>query len=132
MKTGGIERPAPLSGLRDISPVPNGKAPAKGDGGATFGEVLKDKLAGAPDHIKFSGHAAERLQSRNIRFSAADKSSLRDAIALAESKGAKESLVVFKDQFLVVSVPNRTVITAMSKNTVEPKVFTKIDSAVIL
>ncbi len=131
MKTGGIDKAAPVSGVNGLSPAHRGKAPGKAADGASFNRILKDKLGSAPD-IKFSGHAAERLQSRNIRLSPADKTSLSEAMTMAESKGAKESLVVYKDQILVVSVPNRTVITAVGKNAAEPKIFTNIDSAVIL
>ena len=50
----------------------------------------------------------------------------------AAAKGAKESLVMIDDVALVVSVKNRTVITAVDKAQLKENVFTNIDSAVIV
>jgi flagellar operon protein len=50
----------------------------------------------------------------------------------AEAKGAKESLVLVDDVALVVSVKNRTVITAVDRQHLKENVFTNIDSAVVV
>ena len=47
-------------------------------------------------------------------------------------KGSKESLILLRDLALVVSVNNRTVITAIDKARQKERVFTNIDSTVIL
>jgi len=49
----------------------------------------------------------------------------------ASAKGSRSSLVLLDEMALVVSVRNRTVITAMSKDNLKENVFTNIDSAVI-
>jgi flagellar operon protein len=55
------------------------------------------------------------------------------AVDKAAQKGARESLVLMnRDLALVVSVTNRTVITAMDGNSIRDNVFTNIDSAVII
>jgi flagellar operon protein len=50
----------------------------------------------------------------------------------AAAKGARESLVMMDDVALVVSVKNRTVITAVDRAHLKDNVFTNIDSAVIV
>ena len=47
-------------------------------------------------------------------------------------KGAKESVIYMNDTALVVSVANRTVITAMDGSSAKENIFTNIDSAAIL
>ena len=98
--------------------------------------VAKYKSAGNDfeklDCLKFSQHALDRLQSRNLQLSEADLKRLSQAVDKAAQKGAKESLVMMNDIALVVSVKNRTVITAMDGNGAEDKIITNIDSAVIL
>lgn len=90
-----------------------------------FSNLLTDKL-------KLSGHAATRLQSRNIELGADEWKRVMQGVEKAASKGAKESLVVVDDVALVVSVKNRTVITAVDKANLKENVFTNIDSAVIV
>jgi flagellar operon protein len=81
--------------------------------------------------IKFSKHALERISARGLIFDQASIAKLDAAISAAQSKGANESLVLMDELALVVSVRNRTVITAMSSREPDHNVFTSIDSAVI-
>jgi flagellar operon protein len=57
---------------------------------------------------------------------------LKDAVNRAEAKGAKESLILMDRLALVVSVKNRTVITAVDDQNLKDNIFTNIDSAVIV
>jgi flagellar operon protein len=57
---------------------------------------------------------------------------LENAVDKAASKGARESLVLLNDLAVLVSVRNRTVITAMERENMKEGVFTQIDSAVIV
>lgn len=103
-------------------------------GGPSFGQILADQLstASAKANVKFSGHAQTRLASRNISFTGDDIAKLGDAITRASAKGARESLMLMDQAALVVSVPNRTVITAVDKSSLKESIFTNIDSAMIL
>ena len=92
---------------------------------AAFEGLLQDKL-------KVSGHAATRLSSRNIQLDQAEWDRVLSGVERAAAKGAKESLVLVDDIALVVSVKNRTVITAVDKENLKENVFTNIDSAVIV
>jgi len=82
--------------------------------------------------LKFSAHAKERLQTRNITFTPGELGRIQGAVEKAASKGARSSLLVMKDVALIVSVTNRTVITAVDGNSLKENVFTNIDSAVIV
>jgi flagellar operon protein len=93
-----------------------------------FAEIFNDQIKG----IKFSQHALDRLQSRNMQLSAGDLQKLNSAVEKAEKKGAKESLMLLNNMAFVVSVKNKTVITAMDGQSMKDNVFTNIDSAIVL
>jgi len=97
--------------------------------GTNFDALLRDKMA--PESIKFSRHASERMQSRGIVFNPQQLERLESAIEQINIKGGRESLVMLDDTALVVSVKNDTVVTVVSKDQLKNNVFTNIDSAVI-
>ena len=72
------------------------------------------------------------MQSRNLDLSDQDLDKLDDAVEKMAQKGAKESLIYLNDIALVVSVANKTVITAMDGTSAKDNIFTNIDSAAIL
>jgi flagellar operon protein len=110
---------------------PQQKKPASGPTtNSPFAQVLDQKLP--TQGVKFSQHAQDRLKARNITFSATDLANLEGAVNSVAQKGGKESLVMMGDSALVVSVKNRTVVTAMDKTQMRGNVFTNIDSAVII
>lgn len=82
--------------------------------------------------LKFSAHAKERLSLRNINLSPEDMARMTDAVNKAAAKGARQSLLVMDHQAFIVSVTNRTVITALDGSSMKENVFTNIDSAVIV
>jgi len=82
------------------------------------------------DGLKFSDHAAKRLESRNVEMTPEKTQRLLNAVETARGKGAKESLVLLDQLAFVVSVRNKTVITACDMNNLKENVFTKIDSAI--
>ncbi|MCH7903130.1 MAG: hypothetical protein IH944_01030 [Armatimonadetes bacterium] len=95
------------------------------DQGADFQSILADRL-------KVSAHAQTRLESREIKLDADAWERVLDGVDRAAKKGAKEALVMVDDIALIVSVKNRTVITAVDKARLKENVFTNIDSAVIV
>ena len=82
--------------------------------------------------LKFSNHAIQRLQSRNITLSSDDVSRMNEMAEKAAAKGSKQSLFMLKDVAMVVSITNRTVITAVDKDSMKENVFTNIDSAAVI
>jgi flagellar operon protein len=71
------------------------------------------------------------INDEKANFSNEDLALLNQAVDRAESKGAKESLVLMDQLALIVSIKNRTVITAVDGESMKENVFTNIDSAVI-
>lgn len=96
---------------------------------SSFKDVLDSKLQRTG--ITFSAHAAKRLDQRGISLSESQLAQLEQAVAQVEKKGGRESLVVLNDLAFVVSVKNRTVITAIESERLRDNVITNIDSAVI-
>ena len=82
--------------------------------------------------LKFSAHASQRLRERKIQLDQATMTKVHEAVNKAESKGVDDTLVLTKDAALIVNVPNRTVITAMDRASMNGNVFTNIDGAVII
>lgn len=82
--------------------------------------------------LRFSKHATERLEQRQIMLSPTDVTRLTQAVANAASKGARDSLILLNRTAFVVNVPKRTVVTAVDEAHMRENVFTNIDSAVIL
>ncbi len=81
--------------------------------------------------VKFSKHAQQRLDSRNITLNEIDKTKIENAVSMAEKKGSQDSLVLLRDMAFIVNIKNRTVVTAMVKESMNQNVFTNIDSAVV-
>ena len=97
--------------------------------GGDFQQILSQTLSG----VKFSQHASQRLQSRNINLDQTQIDQLQNAVDKAAQKGARESLILMNNNLaFVVSVTNRTVITAMDGSSIKDNVFTNIDSAVVV
>ena len=95
---------------------------------SSFDAILQQKI----NEVKFSQHAQERLNNRNIKLSATDLKKLDQAVEKISQKGARESLIMLNDVALVVSVKNKTVITAMDGESAKDNIFTNIDSAIII
>lgn len=96
-----------------------------------FSELLHGELR-KNSEVRFSAHAQQRLASRHIELTSEDRSSLAQAVDRAAGKGSRDSLVLLRDMAFVVSVKNRTVVTALDGETLQDSVFTNIDSAVIV
>ena len=121
----------PIYFPRPVQPVNRpsqpGVQPTKPVGESPFSKVLEQTQG-----LKFSQHAQDRLKARNISFSSDQLQQLEGAVNNVAQKGGKESLVMMGDAALVVSVKNRTVVTAMDRDQMKGNVFTNIDSAVVI
>ena len=98
--------------------------------GKSFAEVL-GKVKDSQD-IKFSKHATQRLEQRNIQLSDQEISQIKDAIGKAEKKGVKDALILMNDKVFIANVKSKTIITASTDDQLKENVFTNIDGAVIV
>lgn len=114
-----------------------GQAPAKaplkqnGAGATSFGQLWQETLQ-KQEAVKFSAHALQRLQERQITLGESELAKINQAVSAAEKKGARSSLLLYDDLALVASVKNKTIITALGGEDMRAHVFTNIDSAVII
>ncbi|MCF6097074.1 flagellar protein [Thermovorax subterraneus] len=111
---------------------PAGQGKPKQEAGKTTGDfqkILEEKLG---RELKVSKHAMLRMASRNINLTSEQLEKLNAAVEKAEKKGVRESLILINDVAFVVSIKNRTIITAVDGPNLKENVFTNIDGAVIM
>ena len=108
-------------------PRPSRAAPTA----TSFSDLLKQEVRHTRE-VTFSAHALQRLQDRGITLTADDQARIEHAVDKAAAKGARETVLLMDRLALVVSVPNRTVITAVPSDNREDTVFTNIDSVVVV
>ena len=122
----GVNLPfMPIGGIEELNKQTSTGITKVGSS-SEFGEIFAQEL----ENVKFSAHAQSRLTSKEIDLSENDMLRLNSAVDKLEQKGGNESLVILDEKAFVVSVPNRTVITAMNNSNMENSVITNIDSAV--
>ena len=111
------------------TPKPAVNKPA--DKGTSFDAVLQQELS-RQSEVKFSKHAAERLQMRNIHLTKDDLNKLNEAVNKAAEKGVKETLIIMGNAAFIANVKNKMIITAAAEDNLKNNVFTNIDGAVII
>ncbi len=82
------------------------------------------------ESLRFSNHAVKKLMDSGVELTPDKAQRLVDAVETAREKGARDSLVLLDELAFVVSVGNKTVITACDMNGLKEGIFTKIDSTV--
>jgi flagellar operon protein len=119
-----------------VAPVAQPAPPTTRRGGAdqplqgpSFQDVLHKSTQ--TQGVEFSRHALQRLERRGIELGEQTLARLGDGVERAAGKGSRESVVFVDGTAFVVSVRNRTVITAVDPEHMREHVFTNIDSAVI-
>ncbi|KPU28214.1 hypothetical protein TR13x_02435 [Caloranaerobacter sp. TR13] len=97
----------------------------------SFDDILR-RIEKKGSALKFSKHAVERMQLRNIKLNKEDLKNIEYAVDKAESKGVKEALILLNNTAFIISIRNRTVITTVAQEQLKENVFTNIDGAVII
>lgn len=98
--------------------------------GISFEEMLTRKQQELSGGLKFSRHANERLESRQIDLTDGQLERLQGAVRKAEAKGIRDSLVMLDNVAFIVNVKSNTVVTAVAGE--DEKIFSNIDGAVIV
>jgi len=91
-----------------------------------FAKLIDNKKSA----LKLSGHAKDRMRVRGITLTDKELIKLNELVEKAESKGAKDSVVVMQDKALLVNVKNKVVVTVMDKTLMKEGIVTKIDSVI--
>lgn len=97
----------------------------------SFDAVFQEELS-KQTGVKFSKHAMERLQTRNIKLSNEDLNKINEAVNKAAEKGVRETLIIMGDSAFIANVKNKMIITAATEDNLKNNVFTNIDGAVII
>ncbi len=109
--------------------------PAKGlsvqPGSKPFAEVLNKEIRGQ-EKIRFSAHALRRIEERQVPVGINALHRLDQGIRQLEAKGSRNSVVFVDDTAFVVSVRNKTVVTAVDRNSANHNIFTNIDSVAVV
>lgn len=121
--------PRPLGPVGQPGPAQPQKPQTQTPPAGTFQKLLEGAMA---QPLKWSGHAQERLAASKRTLSDSEVAALNSAVDRAAQKGSRDALILMRDLALVVSVKNRTVITAVEGERMKENLFTNIDSAVIL
>lgn len=108
-----------------------GAGGVRGPGPLGVGGTVGQGGASGDFGLHFSRHAQKRLEQRGIDMDGARMARLEQAVDQAAAKGSRDSLILLDEMALVVSVQNRTVVTAMDQQGGKEQVFTNIDSVVI-
>ncbi len=123
-----VLRKAKITG---VNQTPKGSNQTQGVKSQKSFEEILGKIQ-SNQELKFSKHALQRLESRDIHLNETDIEKLNQAVDKAESKGVKDALIIMGDKAFIASVTNRTIITAAAEDQLKENVFTKIDGAVII
>ena len=103
--------------------------------GMSFEEILQKQQVQSTqttEPVKFSKHAANRLNDRNIELTEEQLERLNDGTKKAGEKGIRDSLVLVDQLAFIVNTKNNTVITAMDQTEADENIYTNIDGAVII
>lgn len=113
-----------------IAPTQEKSQVQKPVSGPSFGDVLNSIKSS--EQVKFSKHAMERLNSRNIELTDDELSRINTGVDKAKSKGVRDALIMMDNKVFIASVSNKTIITAAMDEQLKDNVFTNIDGAVIV
>lgn len=125
---GHPSRPGGVNETPSTSPTTPQAASSLGGVASTEGQVSFGRTL----EIEFSRHANERMRQRNIRLEPSDLDKIDQAVGKAADRGSKDALLLLRDLGLVVNVKNRKVLTAIDADSMRDRVFTNIDSTVII
>lgn len=96
-----------------------------------FNEVLQT-IQQKDKEIKFSKHATQRLNNRNINISLDEIKRLESAFDKAEKSGVKDALILIDNKAFIANIKSKTIVTTVEKEKLKQNVFTNIDGAVII
>ena len=105
----------------------------RGQGASLPMDTFQALLNQVESRTRFSAHAKARIEQRGVDLTADDLTRIDDAVDRMAAKGVRDALIYMSHGLaMVVSVKNRTVITALDDASAKENIFTNIDSAAIL
>lgn len=97
------------------------------------GKTSQNEFAKVLDQqLQLSRHAEARIKSRALPWDAAMEKRIGRGMDVAAEKGSRSALILADNVAVIANVTDRTVVTAMDRSQLKEKVFTNIDSAVLV
>ncbi len=121
-------RPDGIDGIRPSQNSENKSSKIKPGETSEFEQILRQENK----TFNLSQHAETRIKSREIPWDTHLEKRISKGIDQAESKGSREALILADDVAVIANVKSRTVVTAMDRSQMKEKIFTNIDSAVLV
>ena len=101
------------------------------DPSSSFADMLRDRL-NQEGSVRFSRHAAERIAQRGADISEGLLENLNKAVETARDKGARDTVIISRDDVFIVNIPHNVVVTMVPYQEMKENIFTNIDSAVLI
>lgn len=95
-------------------------------------ETERPATTATEERLQLSQHAETRIRSRGIPWTEHLERRIAGGIKVAESKGSREALILADEVAVIANVKSRTIVTAIERDQLKDKVFTNIDSAVLV
>lgn len=122
--------------IKQVKPklVLEGQSPASGGHRKAENDLFMNALKQAQEKadVRFSKHAVQRLTALTQADDEDYLDGLKNAMNLAQAKGARSTLVLMKGAAFLVAPQSRTVVTVIPEDRMKHNVFTSIDSAVLV
>ena len=100
----------------------------RGQGASLPMDAFQALLNQVESRTRFSAHAKARIEQRGVDLTADDLARIDDAVDRMAAKGVRDALIYMSHGLaMVVSVKNRTVITALDDASAKENIFTNID-----
>ncbi|NOX88631.1 MAG: flagellar protein [Calditrichaeota bacterium] len=131
MKVGELQLNQSLKPIQPQKVNQGGSSSAKKAKSVAFGSLLQKSL-NETGELRFSAHALKRMENRSLSLSEIDLQRLQQGVQQLKAKGAQNSVILMDDRAFVVSVRNRTVVTAIDQAQSNERIFTNIDSLAIV
>lgn len=119
--------------IQPAGPGSLGDRPAIGKASSTpHPEEFQKVLRQEESKISMSQHAETRIRSRDIPWSPALEKRVMSGIEALDAKGSREALILADDVAFIANIRSKTIVTAMDRAQLKERVFTNIDSAVLV
>jgi flagellar operon protein len=110
-----------------------GERPSIGKANQSAGpEEFQKILRQEESKVSMSQHAETRIRSREIPWSPALEKRVMSGIEALEAKGSREALILADDVAFIANIRSKTIVTAMDRTQLKERVFTNINSAVLV
>ncbi|MBZ2173871.1 flagellar protein [Schnuerera sp. xch1] len=95
-------------------------------------ETVLQQIKNRDENIKFSKHAINRMEHRDMTLNNEEMKRLKLGFNKASKKGVNNALILLENKAFIANIRNKTVITTVNKEQLKDNVFTNIDGAVIV